>query len=319
MIDRLEFLIALASERNFSRAARACGVTQATLSAGLKQLEGMFGVMLVQRGTRFVGFTDEGERALEWARSIVAAVRGMRQDMDAIKGELSGRIRIAAIPTALAMVAMLTTPFRARHPQVRFTILSRTSVEALTLLENLEVDAAFSYLDNEPIGRVRTVPLYRERYRLLVSSDGVFGDRERVTWAEVGKVPLCLLTPDMQNRRVIDRLLRSAGVEVAPRLQSNSMIVLYAHVRTGRWASVMPAKLAKALRLTDTLRSIPIVGPEESHTMGLIVPQRKKTTMLMAAFVEEARGLAKVIEPSLGQTGEADLVATVMQYAGPVG
>src|SRR5262245_54769708 len=121
MIDRLEFLIALASERHFSRAARACGVTQATLSAGLKQLEGMFGVMLVQRGARFVGFTDEGERALEWARRVVAAVRGMQQDMEAIKGGLSGRIRIAAIPTALAMVALLTTPFRARHPEVQFT------------------------------------------------------------------------------------------------------------------------------------------------------------------------------------------------------
>jgi DNA-binding transcriptional LysR family regulator len=88
-------------------------VTQATLSAGLKQLEGMFGVMLVQRGARFVAFTDEGEKALEWARRIVAAVRGMRQDVYAFQGELSGQIRIAAIPTALAMVAMLTTPFRA--------------------------------------------------------------------------------------------------------------------------------------------------------------------------------------------------------------
>jgi DNA-binding transcriptional LysR family regulator len=237
MIDRLEFLIALASERHFSRAARACGVTQATLSAGLKQLEGMFGVMLVQRGARFIGFTDEGEKALEWARRVVAAVRGMRQDVEALKGGLTGRIRIAAIPTTLAMVALLTTPFRARHPDVRFTILSRTSVEALALLENLEVDAALSYLDNEPLGRVRVVPLYRERYRLLVSSDGVFGDRDRVTWTEVGKVPLCMLTPDMQNRRIIDRLLRSSGTELSPKLQSNSMIVLYAHVRTGARAA----------------------------------------------------------------------------------
>ena len=151
MIDRLEFLIALASEKHFGRAAEACGVTQPTLSAGIKQLEGAFGVMLVQRGSRFLGFTDEGTKALEWARRIVGDARAMRQDIDAMKRGLVGHVRIAAIPTALAMVAMLTTPFRARHADVRFTVISRTSIEALAQLENLEVEAALSYLDNEPV------------------------------------------------------------------------------------------------------------------------------------------------------------------------
>ena len=67
---------------------------------------------------------------------------------------LSGRLRIAAIPTALAMVSALTTPFRARHPNVKFTILSRTSIEILAMLENLEVDAGLTYIDNEPLGRI---------------------------------------------------------------------------------------------------------------------------------------------------------------------
>ena len=62
-------------------------------------------------------------------------------------------------------------------------------------------------------------------------------------------MPLCLLTPDMQNRRIIDGLLRSAGAEPSPTLESNSMIVLFAHVRTGKWASIMPAKLAETLGL----------------------------------------------------------------------
>lgn len=299
MIDRLEFLIALASERHFGRAAEACGVTQPTLSAGIKQLKGTFGVMLVQRGSRFVGFTEEGEKALEWARRIVSDARTMRQDLDAMKRGLVGHIRIAAIPTALAMVAMLTTPFRAQHSDVRFTVISRTSIEALNMLENLEVDAALSYLDNEPLGRVNVVPLYRERYRLLTSLDSELGNRDEVTWAEVGKIPLCLLTSDMQNRRIIDKLLRSAGAEPAPTLQSNSMIVLFAHVRTGRWASVMPAKLAETLGLTETLRSIPIVKPEETHTIGLVVPNRQPMTALTSALVAEAKRLTKALEPSL--------------------
>ena len=72
MIDKLELLLALARERHFGRAAEACGVTQPTMSAGIKQLEETLGVMLVQRGSRFLGFTPEGERTLDWARRIVA-------------------------------------------------------------------------------------------------------------------------------------------------------------------------------------------------------------------------------------------------------
>jgi len=295
MLDKLEYLMALARERHFGHAADACGVTQPTLSAGIKQLEETLGVLLVQRGSRFIGFTPEGERTLDWARRIVGDARAMREEIRALKHGLTGQLRIAAIPTTLAMVASLTTPFRARHPDVRFTILSRTSIEILALLDNLEIDAGVTYVDNEPLGRVTAVPLYHERYQLLTAADAPLGNRQRVTWAEVSQVPLCLLTPDMQNRRIIDGLLRSAGGAAQPTLESNSMIVLFAHVRTGRWASVMPARLAETLGLTATIRVIPIVEPEAVHTIGLVVPAREPMTPLNAALVSEARRLATTL------------------------
>jgi DNA-binding transcriptional LysR family regulator len=62
MIDKLEIIIALARDRHFGRAAEACNVSRPTLSAGIKQFEEMLGVLLVQRGSRFRGFTPEGER-----------------------------------------------------------------------------------------------------------------------------------------------------------------------------------------------------------------------------------------------------------------
>ncbi|MBV8509728.1 MAG: LysR family transcriptional regulator [Xanthobacteraceae bacterium] len=296
MIDKLEFIIALAREQHFGRAAEMCNVSQPTFSSGIKQLEDQFGVLLVQRGSRFQGFTPEGERVLEWARRIVADSRAMRQEVDALKRGLVGHVRIAAIPTTLAMAASLTTPYRARHPNVRFTILSRTSIEVLKALDNLEVDAGLTYIDNEPLGRVTTVPLYHERYRLLTSADSTLGDRDQVTWAEVAKVPLCLLTPDMQNRRIIDGILRRAGTEPSPTLESNSMIVLFSHVRTGRWASIMPAVLADTLGLTDTIRSIPIVEPDVTHVIGLVVPHREPMTPLTAALVTEARKVAVTLD-----------------------
>ena len=223
----------------------------------------------------------------------------MRQEINALRHGLTGQLRIAAIPTALAMVASLTTPFRLRHPNVRFTIMSRTSIEVLEQLENLEIDAGVTYLDNEPLGRVTAIPLYRERYRLITASDAPLGDRESVTWAEVAQVPLCLLTPNMQNRRIIEGLLRSAGGNPQPTLESNSMIVLFAHVRTGRWASVMPSKLAETLGLTETIRAIPIVEPEAVHDVGLVVPAREPMTPLNAALVAEAKRLAHTLDPAM--------------------
>ena len=296
MIDKLDFLLALAREKHFGRAAEACGVTQPTLSAGVKQIEKQMGVLLVNRGSRFKGFTPEGQRVLDWARRIVGDSRAMREEINSLRHGLTGQLRIAAIPTALAMVAALTTPYRGRHPNVQFTIWSRNSMEILDLLENLEIDAGLTYLGNEPLGRVNTVPLYHERYRLLTSADAPLGNRETVTWAEVAQVPLCLLTPDMQNRRIIDRLLQGAGAESRPTLESDSMILLFSHVRTGRWASVMPAKLAETLGLTDTLRAIPITQPEAVQSIGLVVPAREPMTPATAALVTEAQRIAPTLD-----------------------
>ncbi len=293
MLDKLEFVLALAREQHFGRAAEACGVTQPTLSAGLKSLEESLGVLIVQRSSRFRGFTPEGERVLAWARRIVGDADAMRQELDVMARGLEGHIRIAVIPTALPIVARLTTPFRAAHPGVRFTILSRTSTEILGLLENLEIDGGISYLENEPVGQVRTVPLYDERYRLLTSRDGPFAGRKTVTWAEVARVPLCLLTPDMQNRRIVDQMLRDAGVVAAPTLVSNSTIVLITHVRTGEWSSILPPSLAESIGLPDAILSIPIVDPDIKHTVGLVVTHRDPATPLVAALIRFASTLSQ--------------------------
>lgn len=267
-------------------------MTQPALSVGIKQLEEILGVPLVSRTSRFKGFTPEGERVLAWARRIVGDSRSMREEIRALRRGLTGLLRIGAIPTALAMVSGLTTPLRARHPGLRFAIQSCTSLQVLSALENLEIEAGLTYIDNEPLGRVQAIPLYQERYRLLTAAGSPLGDRAEVTWAEVGRIPLCLLTPDMQNRRIIDRLLRAAGSTPEPTLESNSMIALISHVQTGAWVSVMPERLAEVFRLTERLRAIPIVDPEAVQTVGLVVADREPLSPLTAALVFEARRYA---------------------------
>ena len=293
MIDKLEFFIALARERHFGRAAEDLGITQPTLSAAIKQLEDQLGVMLVQRGSRYQGLTPEGQRVLEWARRIVGDTRTMREEMRAARRGLAGHVRIAAIPTALAMVPWLTTPFREKHPEVTFSVVSRTSLEVLTLLENFEIDIGITYLDNEPLGRVASVPLYSERYQLITAAGNPFSDRETVTWQEVAGLPLCLLTPDMQNRRIINQHLREAGAQVQPTLESNSMILLFSHIRTGKWASIMPLNLAEVLGFAEPIRAIPIVEPDASHLVGVVAVEREPHTPMVSALLYEARLVAE--------------------------
>lgn len=293
MIDKLNYVLALARERHFGRAALSCGVTQPTMSAGLKQLEEILGVVIVRRSSRFQGFTPEGEHVLAWARRIVGDAQAMRQELDALKRGLAGHIRLAVIPTALTMVAELTTPFRAAHPAARFSVRSSTSIGILDDLTNLNIDGGITYLDNEPLGDVATVPLYHERYRLVTAADGPFGGRDHVGWRELGELKLCLMTPDMQNRRIIDQMLRDSGAPHEAPLESNSVLVLLSHVLTGSWSSILPAHLTEVLNLPQSVRTIPIVAPEVTHLVGLVVPQRYAISPLTNALAREAERLAQ--------------------------
>lgn len=291
MIDKLEFFIALAHERHFGRAAEQCGITQPSLSAAIRQLEDQLGVMLVSRGSRFQGLTPEGQRVLEWARRIVGDARTMREEMRAARRGLVGHIRLAAIPTTLAMVPRITAPFQAKHPEVTFSVLSTTSLRILSLLENLEIDAGLTYLENEPLGRVTSVPLQVERYHLVTAVGSALADRASVGWRDLADVRLCLLTSDMQNRRIINKHFDDAGIAPKPTLESNSMIVLFSHVRTGHWSSIMPYNVARSFGFHQDVRLIPIVEPDASHTVGLVATHREPYTPLVSALLHEARNL----------------------------
>jgi DNA-binding transcriptional LysR family regulator len=291
MLDKLEMFIAVAKEGHFGRAAERIGITQPSLSAGIKQLEEQLGVQLIFRGSRYGGLTPEGQATLVWARRIVGDARQLREEMRAKRHGLSGQLRIAAIPTALTWAARLCHRFNAKHPKVRFTILSRTSVEILSMIDNLDVDAGISYLDNEPMGRVSTEPLYAERYMLVCARGSRFAGRDTVGWAELAGERLCLLTPDMQNRRIINR--NFAAVDVTPEawIESNSTVVLMATVETGGWMTVLPEDAARFHASGKAVELIPLAGPEPAHSVGLVAPWREPHTPVLESLLREARRL----------------------------
>ena len=293
MIDKLEMFIALAREEHFGRASESLGITQPTLSAGIKQLENQLGVQLVYRGSRYGGLTPEGARVLDWARQIVGDVRVMKQEMRAAREGLSGDIRLAVIPTALPMVADLTSAFSKEHTNVRFTILSRSSIEILDMLEGLQIDGGITYLDNEPLGRVTTVPLYEEDYAVICHKGSDLAKRSKLEWSDLADAPLCLLTPDMQNRRIINQNLAAAGITPTPTVESNSTLVLVGHVETGQWVTILPLRIAAFLTTGKDLIAVPLSAPERSHSIGLIAPDRDPQTPVMAALLGYAARLAK--------------------------
>ena len=292
MIDKLEMFIALANERHFGRAAEAVGVTQPSLSSAIRQLEDQLGVQLVFRGSRFKGLTPEGQRVLDWALRIVSDARTMREEMRALKRGVSGKLRIGVIPTSMPIVSRLTVPLLERNPNVDLTLLSRTSIEILEGIDRLELDAGITYLENEPLGRVTQVPLYREGYQLLVAASRPEAKLSSISWAEAANLPLCLLTGDMQNRRIISQHLSEAGAVAHARVESNSSIALISHVATGHWASIVAHTLGDMHSGGTGLSAIPMRDPEARHTVGLIAAFREPYTPVLAALIDQARRVA---------------------------
>lgn len=122
-IRQLQYLVALARERHFTRAAKACDITQPTLSGRLRQLEQELGVPIVEGGQRFVGLTPQGERVLSWANTILDNWSALQREIMAMRdtsSALNGHLSIGVIPSALPMAALITKALNSsNHSQSR--------------------------------------------------------------------------------------------------------------------------------------------------------------------------------------------------------
>jgi DNA-binding transcriptional LysR family regulator len=296
IVRYLEYIVALARERHFARAAAACNVTQPTLSAGIKQLEESLNVLIVERRQRFVGFTPEGERVLAWAQRVLADYGGLTQELSELREGLAGQIQIGAIPVSLPSLALLTAPFSAIHSRTRYQVISQTSVEIQRGLDDFTIDVGLTYLDNEPLSRVRTVPLYKERYVLITRGTSGFAGLSSIGWAMAATLPLCLLTPTMQNRRIIDAQFHAAAVKPNAIIETNSLVTLWSHIRYGKWSTIVPQTFLLLLEKRHDWISLPLVEPEAIHTLGLVAADREPLAPLTRALLEFAQGFDMSVE-----------------------
>jgi DNA-binding transcriptional LysR family regulator len=289
ILRHLEFLTALARERHFARAATACNVSQSTLSAGIKQMEESLGVLLVERGQRFVGLTSEGAKVLEWAQHVMTDFDGLQQNLTQMRRGLGGQLKIGAIPATLPMISLLTTPFAKRHPQATTVIRSLTSIEIQRGLDDFSLDIGVTYLDNEPLVRVRRLQLYMERYVLLTKQGEHLQDRKTISWSEAATYPLCLLTSDMQNRRILDMHFREAGAEVHAMIESNSLITLWSHLHFGHWSTIVPHSFLPLVGEMEGVRALALVEPDTTHAVGLVASDRDPLPPAARAFLDLAK------------------------------
>lgn len=288
LLRQLEYLSALAREGHFGRAAQACHVSQPALSAAIRKLEAELDVQIVQRGQRFEGFTPEGKQVLQWAHRMLAEQDAMRHELASMRGGLSGVLRIGAIPTAITLASLLTAPLADQHPRVRVSIESLSSREIVQRLAEFDLDIGMTYVDGEPLGTVRVVPLYRERYLLLTAADGEFGGRDSVGWSELAETPLCMLSSVMQNRRILDRIFAEAGVTVTPSIEADTVSAIYAHVVTQRWSSVITHAWLHVFGVPEGLRVVPLQRPRREHSVGLVLADRDPEPMLARALLDTA-------------------------------
>ncbi|MGH8779616.1 LysR family transcriptional regulator [Paraburkholderia sp.] len=292
-IRQLDYLVTLAREQHFARAAELCHVSQPALSSAIRNLEEELGLVIVRRGRRFLGFTEEGERVLGWARQTLAALDRMRQDASAAQVRLTGTLRIGAIPTTMPVVSLLLAACREAHPAIRYSLRSLSSDVILRELDDYELDIGFTYLDERVQAGFEVLPLYRERYVLLspsISGEGEGACAGVTRWDAVGALSFCLLGNAMQNRQVINAAFRRGGVQPDVVLEADSLLALYSHVQRASLHSVLPHSLLSALEAKNGVTAA-LLLPELTREIGLIARNQPSMSALVSAMWRAASQL----------------------------
>ena len=291
LLRHLRYFTALARERHFARAAAACNISQPTLSGALASLEAELGARLVVRGRRFLDLTPEGRLVLDGALQLLRDEDILRQGLQGLRGGLTGVLRLGVIPAAMPVVGMLVEPFCASHPAARVEIRSMSSKAIEDDLNNFELDAGLTYLDNEPLTGVRRIPLFLEHYLFATATTNPLADRSQISWREAAGQRLCLLSDDMQNRRILNGVFALQQADIRPDVVSNSFLAILSQLRTGGWSSIVPHSFAHLFGEQRDVALIPLVEPLHIQSIGLVTSDREPAPPMARALEACARSV----------------------------
>lgn len=270
----LECLVALARHRHFARAAAECGLSQPAFSMRIRNLEERLDTPIVKRGNRFQGLTSAGEAVTQHAREIIDRLRAMEQEARAVQGAVLGPLTLAVVPTATAYAGRAAVRLMAAHPGIRTRIESATSLVVQQGLVEGVYDAGITYAEGVVADTFRIEPLYAERYVLLAPAALVPPGAATIAWAEAAALPLVLLEPGMQNRRILSRVFEDIGA--APRVvaETSGFIPMLAMVADGAAATVLPEAMVDTLGTLPGVVALPLVAPRVEKAVGLVTLAR---------------------------------------------
>jgi DNA-binding transcriptional LysR family regulator len=245
-------------------------VSQPTLSNAIKQLEAELGTPIVLRDQRFQGFTTEGRRVVEWSKRVLADRNGMLQELSLLKKNLTGRLRLGAMPTSTPVLPFINRRFLDTHPDAHVDVDFLGLEEMRVRLTNFDLDAGITYIDQKHPDPLTSFPLYKEHLSLLVPESSPLAGKTSLTWSEAAKLPLCLLPANMHERQIIDSAFAAVGQSVVPQIESDSIVNLAFHTMYGGIVTIIPSHFRLVVSGFRGTRIIRLVEPEVVREVGLI-------------------------------------------------
>jgi len=287
-IRKLNYLVALAQERHFGRAAERCHISQPALSVAIQNLEQELNITIVQRNNhRFQGFTAEGMRVLLWAQRLMDDYEHLRQEIKVDNPEeLSGILKIGAIPAVLPLVPKLVENSLRDFPNVHYEIYTLPALEILRRLGNYELDIGISYMEDTRLKNFSSLWIFRERYLLLYSNKQANSEllpekTTEISWAQAARLPLCLFSNSLQCRQGMNKVFAEVGAEITPLVETDSLAILYGQVLHGGLFGIFPHSiLCYDVPLGNDISIRPMQNNLQ-RDIGLIVRAQKPQGILL--------------------------------------
>ncbi|MEL7214990.1 MAG: LysR family transcriptional regulator [Pseudomonadota bacterium] len=286
MIDLkdLECLVALSRTRHFARAAQECGLSQPAFSMRIRHLEEGLNVAIVKRGNRFQQLTPEGEKVLAHARDILERTQNLERELKATKGEVSGSLVLGVVPTATAVAAQLAIRLHGDHAGLRTRIITASSLAIQQGIEDRQFDAGLTYADGVSADLMHVDPVYDEQYVLIAPKTMVADKSDTITWGQAALLPLSLLEPAMQNRKIIDRVFQDAGARPKVIVDSNGFNAAIVIAKQGTAATIVPKVLIEELGDEGDIAVLDLVEPRVEKKIALVAARQTSKTIIVNAL-----------------------------------
>jgi DNA-binding transcriptional LysR family regulator len=298
-LRQLRYLVALADECHFTRAAAREHVAQPALSQQIRRLEREVGLPLVERTTRRVALTDAGERLVERARRALGEIEAGQAELQALAGIRTGRVGIGAIQALGPLdLPLLLGAFHERHPGVELAVREEPSETLAAMVQDGSLDLAFlSASDHAVYDRLELRRLATEELVALLPASHRLASRRRLRLAELREEQFIGYREGATIRQVLMSAAEAAGFQPRIAFESNEVPRIRALVGRGLGVAVLPRSAGQPPH--DTIAAVPLRGPTLHRDVTLVWRTGRAHSPAAAAFLElsqQARELGAVTD-----------------------